>query len=143
MKSVFFWFLAAVGCHAAELSIATCDIRKTPDGPMVLEARIASAQAGTVDVNRVQTKICIFERCSSNAITVAKADLSFRWLDLPVTWKDRSSERLEVTYPGPKPVPGCTYAGYAIAVYYDGALQDSLYSRKSLMKKFPFPEKLK
>lgn len=143
MKSVFFWFLAAISCHAAELSLATCDIRKTADGPMILEAKIASAQSGPLDVNRVQTKICIFERCSSNAVIVTKADLTFRWLELPVNWKNRSTERFEVTYPGPKPVPGCSYVGYAVAVYYDGLLQDSLYSRKSLAKRFPFPQKLK
>ncbi len=143
MKSVFLCFLTAVGCHAAELSIVECDMQKNESGPWILHAQIGSTGAAPLDRDKVQMKICVFERTSRSTLEPTKRDISFQWMSLPLNWKNRSNERFEVLYPSPKPGSGSTYAGYSVAVYYDGVLQEGLYSRRSIHRKFPFPESLK
>lgn len=143
MRSALFGLLAVVGCHAADLSIVECNLHKKDPGPWILAAQIASAGATPVDRDKVQMKICLFERYSPSVEVPAEPGLSFQWTSLPLNWKKGSAERFEVHYPGPKTGSGTSYSGYAVAVYYDNILHEALYSRNSIKKKFPFPETFK
>jgi hypothetical protein len=140
-KPIVLWLLSAAACSASTLSIAESTMREVQPGPMILDVTIASAAKTPPDVHKVRTLTRIFERGPRNTVALAKPDLSFRWLEGPVNWKNAAVEKLEVSYPGPK--PGYTYVGYGIAIYYDGVLQETVFSSKSLKKKFPFPEALK
>jgi hypothetical protein len=141
LKPFLLLLLSAAVCSAATLSIVDSEMREAKPGPMTLGVNIAATGGAPLDINRVQTRVCIFEKGPRGTVTLAKPDLSFRWLQLPVDWAKSATEKLEVGYPGPK--PGYTYKGYGIAVYYDGVLQEALFSNKSLQKRFPFPDSLK
>ncbi len=142
MKTIFLLLLTVVGCHAVELSIVECDFRKNDPGPDTLQAAIASRNGERVDINRVQLRVCIFERSSRAKLAPASANISFRWIKPPATRKNNFSEQFEVIYPGPIANSRDTYAGYAVAVYYDGVLQESRHSSKTIFKRFPFPKTL-
>lgn len=140
-KPLLFLLLSSIACSSATLSIVDSEMREAQPDPMTLSVNIAANGGAALDINKVQTRVCIFEKGPRGSLTLAKPDLSFRWLAPPVDWAKAATEKLEVGYPGPK--PGYTYKGYAIAVYYAGELQDACFSGKSLQKKFPFPESLK
>ena len=135
-KSLLALFFSAAACSAATLSIVDSEMRDVQSGALALGVNIAATGIAAPDINRVKTRVCIFEKGPRGTINLAKPDLSFRWLQLPVDWAKSATEKFEVGYPGPK--PGFTYKGYAIAVYYDGELQEAYFSSEFLQKKFPF-----
>jgi hypothetical protein len=139
MRGVFISLLAAAACQAGPVAIVDCNLRELEGGKRLLEAKVASTAGTPLDVRRVQMKVCFFER-GEGQVLPGEPEPVFQWTSLPVNWRKGGPESFAVYYPGPRTGSGRSYGGWAVAVYFDGQLQDVQSSRKSLVRKFPFSE---
>jgi hypothetical protein len=139
MRGVFLFFLAALSARAGSLTLSHCEMRELDGGKRLLEAQVATTENPPPNVRRVQMRVAFFERGDGPRLPGAPEQV-FQWTNLPVNWRKSGSESFAVHYP--KPGPGLAYGGYAVAVYLDGTLQDVKSSRRSLLRKFPFPQSL-
>jgi len=97
---------------------------------------IKSRPKEPIDVPQVKVQVYFYDE-EGGEITPSKAQVTSNWLSTPVDWKDGEPELLEVRYLPDTPDTEIRFAGYVVAVYYKGDLQDYRAEPGKLTKLFP------
>jgi hypothetical protein len=107
------------------------------DGPKKLVIAIKAPPDASIDVPQVKVQVFFYDT-DGGEITPSKAQVTSNWLSLPVTWKKHGEpELLEVDYKPDFGDPDIKFAGYVVAIYYKGEIQDFRADPLRLTKLFP------
>lgn len=119
----------------AVIEILNADIKGTEGGPKTLQLAIKSRSRETVDVPQVKVQVYFYDE-QNGEIVPSKAQVTSKWLSAPVDWKNGKPELLEVCYLSDTADPDVRFAGYVVAIYYKGDLQDCRADPPKLKKLF-------
>lgn len=122
----------------ATLGIVDTRVAETPGGQKVLRVSIKSRPNSTIDPSQVTLHVFFYERDSSGATSLTESKVVSEWISPPVNWMDNEPELLNATYTAPD-LPGTSYAGFVVGVYYKGELQDTRADPGSLAREHPLP----
>ena len=89
-----------------------------------------------IDVPQVKVQVYFYDN-DGGEIIPSKAQVTSIWTSPPVDWKDGEPELLEVRYLPDSADSEIKFAGYVVAVYYKGDLQDYRADPSRLTKQFP------
>lgn len=120
----------------AALGIVSTKLEGTDEGSKRLLVTIKSRPKESIDVPQVKVQVYFYDD-DGNEVSASKAQVTSNWLSAPVDWKDREPELLEVRYLPDSADPSLHFAGYVVAVYYKGDLQDYRAEPARLIKLFP------
>ena len=105
------------------LQILNARLEGSDEGSKKLQITIKSSPKEMVDVPQVKVQVYFYDD-DNGEIVPSKSQVTSSWLSPPVDWKNGEPELLEVRYLPESSDPGIKFAGYLIAVYYKGDLQD-------------------
>ena len=120
----------------AILGIVSAKQESSDEGSRRLVVTIKARPKETVDVQQVKVQVYFYDQ-QEGEITPSKSQVTSNWLSPPVDWKSGEPELLEVRYLPENPDPSISFAGYVVAVYYKGDLQDYRAEPSRLTKLFP------
>ena len=89
-----------------------------------------------IDVPQVKVQVYFYDNDGTD-IVASKAQVTSCWTSPPVDWKDGEPELLEVRYLPDFADSDIKFAGYIVAIYYKGDLQDYRAEPSRLTKQFP------
>jgi hypothetical protein len=119
----------------ALLQIVSDHLESSGGGQKKLQIAIKAAPRETIQVSEVKVQVYFYDE-ENGEIAPSKAQVTSSWLSLPVNWKKGTPELLEVSYL-PDSADGSTrFAGYLVAIYYKGDLQDCRANPPRLKKMF-------
>jgi len=119
------------------LKIISAKLDGAEDGPKKLIIAIKAPPDASIDVPQVKVQVFFYDT-DGGEITPSKAQVTSNWLSLPVTWKKHGEpELLEVDYKPDFGDPDIKFAGYVVAIYYKGEIQDFRADPLRLTKLFP------
>lgn len=119
------------------LQILYAKLEATEDGSKVLRVAIKSGMREKIDVPMVKVQVYFYDQDENGEVIPSKAQVTSKWMSAPVDWQEGKPEILEVRYISDSADPGLRFAGYVVAVYYNGDLQDSRPEPSRLIKLFP------
>jgi hypothetical protein len=105
------------------LQIVNARLLGTSDGSKKLQISIKSNTRETIDVPQVKVQVYFYDQ-DNGEIVPSKAQVTSTWLSPPVDWKKGEPELLEVQYLPDTSSTDVNFAGYLVAIYYKGDLQD-------------------
>lgn len=105
------------------LQILNARLEGNEEGSKKLRVTIKSSLKETIDVPQVKVQVYFYDE-DNGEIIPSKSQVTSSWTSPPVDWKNGEPELLEVRYIPETVDPGIKFAGYLIAVYYKGDLQD-------------------
>jgi hypothetical protein len=118
----------------AVLEILSAKIESLGEGSKKLQIAIKKSRKQEA-INGSQVKLNVYFYDNQNGeIVPSKAQVTSQWLSAPVDWT--KPELLEVVYLSDGNDPDTTFAGYQVAVYYNGDLQDCRADPPKLKKLF-------
>ena len=119
----------ALGIVSAKLDGAEGGVRK-------LLITIKANPKIPIDVPQVKVQVYFYDN-DGGEIIPSKAQVTSTWTSPPVDWKDGEPELLEVRYLPDSADSEIKFAGYVVAIYYKGDLQDYRADPSRLTKQFP------
>lgn len=119
----------------AAIEILHAEIKGNDGGSKTLQLAIKSRSRETIDVPQVKVQVYFYDE-QNGEIVPSKAQVTSRWLSAPVDWKNGKPELLEVRYLSDTVDPDIRFAGFVVAVYYKGDLQDCRAEPAKLKKLF-------
>lgn len=123
--------------HAgAVLGIVSCRLEGLEDGAKRLQITIKASAREQVDVPQVKVQVYFYDD-QDGEITASKAQVTSTWASPPVDWKEGEPELLDVRYLPESADSSVRFAGYVVAVYYKGDLQDYRAEPARLTRIFP------
>lgn len=125
----------AASPDGAVIEILNADIKGTEGGSKTLQLAIKSRSKAPVEVPQVKVQVYFYDE-QNGEIVPSKAQVTSRWLSAPVDWKNGKPELLEVRYLSDTVDPDVRFAGYVVAIYYKGDLQDCRADPPKLKKLF-------
>jgi hypothetical protein len=125
----------AASPDGALIEILNADIKGTEGGSKTLQLAIKSRSRDPIDVPQVKVQVYFYDE-QNGEIVPSKAQVTSRWLSAPVDWKNGKPELLEVRYLSDTTDPDVRFAGYVVAIYYKGDLQDCRADPPKLKKLF-------
>ena len=118
----------------AVLEILSAKIESFGEGSKKLQIAIKkSRKQESINVSQVKLNVYFYDN-QNGEIVPSKAQVTSQWLSAPVDWT--KPELLEVVYLSDGTDPDTTFAGYQVAVYYNGDLQDCRADPLKLKKLF-------
>lgn len=90
----------------------------------------------SIDVPQVKVQVYFYDT-DGTEITASKAQSISRWISSGTDWKNGEPELLEVRYLPDAADSQISFAGYVVAIYYKGDLQDYRAEPSNLTKLFP------
>lgn len=120
---------------APVLQILNARLEGNDEGSKKLRVTIKSSPKETIDVPQVKVQVYFYDE-DSGEIIPSKSQVTSSWNSPPIDWKNGEPELLEVSYIPETADPGIKFAGYLIAVYYKGDLQDCRADPPRLKKLF-------
>ena len=121
--------------EGALMEILNADIKGTAGGTKTLQLAIKSRSQEPIEVPQVKVQVYFYDE-HNGEIVPSKAQVTSRWLSAPVDWKNGKPELLEVRYLSDTADPDVRFAGYVVAIYYKGDLQDCRADPPKLKKLF-------
>ena len=121
---------AAVNGEAA-LKIVNARLSDTEDGSKKLQVAIKANSQEQIDSAQEKVQVYFYDQ-DGDEIVPSKAQVTSKWLN----WQSGEPQLVEVTYLPESVDPGVKFAGYVIAVYYKGDLQDCRAQPARLQKLF-------
>jgi hypothetical protein len=125
----------AASPDGAVIEILHADIKGTEGGTKTLQLAIKSCSREAISVPQVKVQVYFYDE-QNGEIVPSKAQVTSRWLSAPVDWKNGKPELLEVSYLSDTADPDVRFAGYVVAIYYKGDLQDCRADPPKLKKLF-------
>lgn len=125
----------AASPDGAVIEILNADIKGAEGGSKTLLLAIKSRSRETIEVPQVKVQVYFYDE-QNGEIVPSKAQVTSRWLSAPVDWKNGKPELLEVRYLSDTADPDVRFAGYVVAIYYKGDLQDCRADPPKLKKLF-------
>lgn len=122
----------------ATLGIVDTRLADTPGGQKVLRVSIKSRPNTKIDPSKVTLHVFFYDRDASGATMLTDSKVVPEWISPPVDWMENEPELLNATYTAPD-LPGYSYAGFVVGVYYKGELQDTRADPGSLASEHPLP----
>lgn len=123
--------------HAgAVLGIVNARLEGLEDGAKRLQITIKASPREQVDVPQVKVQVYFYDD-QDGEITPSKAQVTSTWASPPVDWKEGEPELLDVRYLPDSADSSVRFAGYVVAVYYKGDLQDYRAEPARLTRLFP------
>ncbi|MDX2079903.1 MAG: tetratricopeptide repeat protein [Terrimicrobiaceae bacterium] len=137
----------------SNLGIVDTRLRDGNPGTKALRVAIKSRPGSDIDTRQMKLHVFFYEQDEAGDVQLTESKVVSQWISPPVNWADNEPELLDVTYilpdsdlPGSalsNGLPGRTYAGYIVGVYYNNELQDTRAEPGTLAKRFPLPLYLK
>jgi len=121
---------AAVNGEAA-LKIVNARLADSEDGSKKLQVAIKGSSHEQIDSSQEKVQVYFYDQ-DGDEIVPSKAQVTSKWLN----WQSGEPQLVEVTYLPESVDPGIKFAGYVIAVYYKGDLQDCRAQPARLQKLF-------
>ena len=118
------------------LGIVSAKLEGSDEGSKKLLITIKSRPKEPIDVPQVKVQVYFYDE-EGGDISPSKAQVTSSWMSSPVDWKDGEPELLEVRYLPETSDPEVRFAGYVVAIYYKGDLQDYRAEPSRLIKAFP------
>jgi hypothetical protein len=118
------------------LGIVSAKLDGSDEGSRKLLITIKANPKIPIDVPQVKVQVYFYDT-DGTEITPSKAQVTSSWTSPPVDWKDGEPELLEVRYLPDSVDSDIKFAGYIVAIYYKGDLQDYRSEPSSLTKLFP------
>lgn len=125
----------AASPDGALIEILHADLKGAEGGSKTLQLAIKSRSREPIEVPQVKVQVYFYDELN-NEIVPSKAQVTSRWLTAPVDWKNGKPELLEVRYLSDTADPDVRFAGYVVAIYYKGDLQDCRAEPPKLKKLF-------
>jgi hypothetical protein len=125
----------AASPDGAVIEILNADIKGNDGGSKALQLAIKSRSREPIEVPQVKVQVYFYDE-QNGEIVPSKAQVTSRWLSAPVDWKNGKPELLEVRYLSDSIDPDVRFAGYVVAIYYKGDLQDCRAEPPKLKKLF-------
>lgn len=116
---------------AAALKIVNARLSNTEDGSKKLQVAIKANSQEQIDSAQEKVQVYFYDQ-DGDEIVPSKAQVTSKWLN----WQSGEPQLVEVTYLPESVDPGVKFAGYVIAVYYKGDLQDCRAQPARLQKLF-------
>lgn len=114
----------------------------------VLRVAIKSHSGDKIDASEVKVQVYFYDEDKNGEIVPSQAKVTSRWLSKdgsvvqgfrPEDWAEGRVPLLEIRYLSELVDPGLRFAGYVVAVYYKGELNDCRAEPAQLMEKFQPP----
>lgn len=121
----------AVANGEAALKIVKVSLSNTEDGSKKLQVAIKANPQEQIDSAQEKVQVYFYDQ-EGDEIAPSKAQVTSKWL----SWQSGEPQLVEVTYLPESVDPGVKFAGYVIAVYYKGDLQDCRAQPARLQKLF-------
>ena len=118
------------------LTIVSAKLEGADGGPRKLTIAMKAPPKEKVDSNQISVQVFFYDD-DNGEIAPSKAQSVSRWLSSGTDWKNGEPELLEVRYLPDTTDPDVKFAGYVVAIYYKGDLQDYRSEPSSLTKLFP------
>jgi len=118
------------------LGIVSAKLEGSDEGSKKLLITIKSRPKEPIDVPQVKVQVYFYDE-EGGDISPSKAQVTSSWMSSPVDWRDGEPELLEVRYLPETSDPEVRFAGYVVAIYYKGDLQDYRAEPSRLIKAFP------
>jgi hypothetical protein len=115
----------------AALQIVNATLNNADDGSKKLQVAIKANPSEQVDSSQEKVQVYFYDQ-DGEEIVPSKAQVTSKWLN----WKSGEPQLVEVTYLPETVDPGIKFAGYVIAIYYKGDLQDCRAQPGRLQKLF-------
>jgi len=115
----------------ATLKIVKDRLSNTEDGSKKLQVAIKANSQEQIDSAQEKVQVYFYDQ-DGDEIVPSKAQVTSKWLN----WKSGETQLVEVTYLPESVDPSVKFAGYVIAVYYKGDLQDCRAQPARLQKLF-------
>ena len=122
----------------ATLGIVDTRLTDTSGGQKILRVSIKSRPGSAIDTSQVTLHVFFYDKNESGSTMLTDTKVASEWISPPVNWLDQEPELLNATYTAPD-LPGVSYAGYVVGVYYKGELQDTRADPGSLARAHPLP----
>jgi len=113
----------AMTTSGPSLQIVNAKLLGSSEGSKKLQVSIKSNTRETIDVPQVKVQVYFYDQ-DNGEIVPSKAQVTSTWLSPPVDWKKGEPELLEVQYLPDGSSTDVSFAGYLVAIYYKGDLQD-------------------
>lgn len=107
-------------------------------GQKVLRISIKARPDLPIDPSQVTLHVFFYDKNEEGNILLTDSKIITEWISPPVDWKDQEPELLNATYTPPD-LPGVTYEGFVVGIYYKGELQDTRAAPGSLARQHPLP----
>jgi hypothetical protein len=120
---------------APTLQIVNAKLLSGDDGSKKLQISIKANSHDPIDVPQVRVQVYFYDQ-DSGEIVPSKAQVTSNWLSTPIDWRKGEPELLEVQYLPDTSSTDVTFAGYLVAIYYKGDLQDCRANPARLKKLF-------
>jgi hypothetical protein len=121
--------------NGAVLQIVSDRLESTGQGSKKLQITIKGDKRQQIQVPEVKVQVYFYDE-ENGEIVPSKAQVTSTWLSLPVDWKKDIPELLEVNYLPDGVDNSIRFAGYVVAIYYKGDLQDCRANPPRLRKLF-------
>jgi len=130
--------LGPINVNGSPLGIVSAKLLSGEDGSKKLLIAIKAGIGESIEVPQVQVQVYFYDQDGVNGdVFPSKAQVTSSWMSRPVSWKKKGEpELLQVSYLPDKTDPMPKFAGYVVAVYYRGDLQDYRSEPSNLQKKF-------
>ena len=106
--------------RGASLQIINTKLENLEDGAKKLLISIKTNPQETVDVQQVKIQVSLYDE-ENGEIGLTKAQVTQNWLN---RWESSGPKLLEVQYQPDSTATDVKFAGYVVAIYYKGELQD-------------------
>jgi len=121
----------AVANGEAPLQIVNARLSDSEDGSKKLQVAIKGNSREQIDSSQEKVQVYFYDQ-DGDEIVPSKAQVTSKWLN----WESGAPQLVEVKYLPESVDPGVKFAGYVIAVYYKGDLQDCRSQPARLQKLF-------
>lgn len=118
----------------AALGIVSVRLEGGEEGSRKLVITIKAGGRERIDNEQIKLQVYFYDE-ENGEISPSKAQVISNWMSPPVDWTE--PELVEVRYMPESPDPSVKFAGYVVAVYYKGDLQDYRAEPSRLTKLFP------
>ena len=115
----------------ASLQIVNARLSDSEDGSKKLQVAIKGSSREQIDSSLEKVQVYFYDQ-DGDEIVPSKAQVTSKWLN----WESGAPQLVEVKYLPESVDPGVKFAGYVIAVYYKGDLQDCRAQPARLQKLF-------
>lgn len=115
----------------ASLQIVNARLSDSEDGSKKLQVAIKGSSREQIDSSLEKVQVYFYDQ-DGDEIVPSKAQVTSKWLN----WESGAPQLVEVKYLPESVDPGVKFAGYVIAVYYKGDLQDCRSQPARLQKLF-------
>jgi hypothetical protein len=118
------------------LEILSAKLEGQGQGQKKLQVTIKPNPKATIEVPHVRVQVFFYDN-DKGKIVPNKAQLTSSWVSAPVDWRNGEHELLEIPLQPDSSGSSSKFAGYQIAIYYKGDLQDFHSDPPELKKLFP------